>query len=290
MGKVAVIADTTSQISTEIAEKYDIRLVSLYVHINGESFRESEIDISWFCNNIPRWKEENRAITTSAPSVGDFLDAYRELREKAEAVLAVCLSSKFSATFAAALEAKKIAENETPQIPLEIVDTATVCGAQMLVALEASRAASAGKGLADLVDYANRIVKKVNYINLSSDVSYLAKCGRIHHARSFADSKIASTLLMESSMATGGEHKPIGRYRTRKQALEKLLEIVRERSKDKKLHVVINHADSPGEAKQLKENISKDFQCLEVFICQSLPLVTYHEGLGNLKLSWWSED
>ena len=93
------MTDTTSAMTKEIAEKNNIRLVPLYVIIDGKSCPENEIDLHWFYEQLPRWKEEDKPPTTSAPAIGDFLEAYRELSQKAEAVLDICLSSKFSATF-----------------------------------------------------------------------------------------------------------------------------------------------------------------------------------------------
>lgn len=290
MPKVAIIADTTSEISKEIAEEYNIRLVSLYISMNGKSHAESEIDLPWFCQKLPRWKKENKEITSSAPSAGDFVTAYRDLSKQAAAVLAVCLSSKFSATYNAALEAKRKVSSEIPDVTFEVFDTLTVCGAQMLVTIEASRAAQAGKSLDEVIKHAAYITERVNYINLSSDVSSLAKGGRIHKARSLARSKVSNTVLMQATMATGGEHQPLGRYSTRKKAMDKIIDIVKERSGSRKLHVVINHADALAEAIELKNRALSEFQCREIFICQVLPVVTYHEGLGNLKFSWWSED
>ena len=290
MPKVAIAADTTSEISEEIAQEYNIRLVPLYVSMDGKSYPENEIDLSWFCQNVPQWKKENKVITSSAPSVGDFVNAYRELSKQAEAVLAICLSSKFSATFGSALEAKKMVSGEIPGVTFEVFDTMTVCGAQMLITLEASRAAQAGGGLDEVLKHASSITDRVNYISLSSDVSNLAKCGRIHRARNLAGSKLVNTVLMQATRATGGEHRPLGRYSTRKKAMTRIIEIVKERSGSGKLHVAINHADALAEAIELKNRALSEFQCREIFICQSLPLVTYHEGVGNLKFSWWSED
>ena len=288
--KVAIAADTTSEISEEIAKEYDIRLVPLYINRDGRSYPENEIDLPWFYQKLPQWKEENKIITSSAPSVGDFVDAYRELSRQAMAVLAICLSSKFSATFSAALEAKKIVSNEIPNVAFEVFNTLTVCGAQMLIAIEASRAALAGNSLDEVIKRASAITEKVNYVNLSSDVSSLAKSGRIHKAKDLAKSKVINTVLMQATMATGGEHQPLGRYGTRKKAVDRVIEIVKERSGNGRLHVAINHADALEEAVELKNRALSEFQCREIFICQSLPVVTYHEGLGNLKFSWWSED
>ena len=283
------MADTTVQMTQKIAKEHDIRLVPLHVTIDGRAYPENEIDLTWFYQQMPKWKE-NGLPTTSAPSAGDFLQAYRELSQKAEAVLDISLSSKFSATFSSAIHAKKMAENETPQVPFEIIDTFTACGAQMLIAIEAARAAAAGQSLPKVIEVANKMVKRVNYISLSDDISYLARGGRIHKGHIWAGAKVNSTVLLEATIATGGENRPLGRYRTKEQVLKALFEIVKERSSGKKLHVAINHADALAEAEELKEQVLSRFRCAEVYVTPILPLVTTHNGLGACKFSWWSED
>ncbi len=44
MPSTAVVADTTSYLPPELIDQHDIRLVSLYVGIEGEQEKESEID------------------------------------------------------------------------------------------------------------------------------------------------------------------------------------------------------------------------------------------------------
>ncbi|MFC1938596.1 DegV family protein [Chloroflexota bacterium] len=80
---------------------------------------------------------------------------------------------------------KQLAERETPHTPFEIVDTLTVCGAQMLIAIETSRVAAKGKNLPEVIDIANNMTKRVNCVSLSDDLYYLAKGGRIHKGHVF---------------------------------------------------------------------------------------------------------
>ena len=290
MNKVAIMTDTASFMSQEIADKHDIRLVPLYVTIEGKSYPENEIDLAWFYEQMPRWKEEGRLPTTSAISVGDFLETYRELSQKAEAIVHISCSAKLSMSLNAALQAKAMAQDELAQTAIEAVDSATACGAEMLIALEAARAAAAGKSLSEVVEVANNMVRKVNEISLLDDLYFLAKGGRIHRARPWAGSKITNTALLEMNAATGGEHKPLARCKTKGQTLKTLFDMVKQRSGGKKLHVAIDHADAPAEAEELKGKALSQFQCVEAFINQILPLVTTHTGVGTRVFSWWSED
>ncbi|MFC1938595.1 hypothetical protein ACFLWM_00345 [Chloroflexota bacterium] len=66
-----------------------------------------------------------------------------------------------------------------------------------------------------------------------------------------------------------------------------LLDIVKARSANQRLHVAINHADAAAEAEGLKDMVLSKFQCVEVYVTPILPLVTVHNGLGTLKFSRW---
>ena len=289
MSKVAIITDTISQMTKELADEFNIRLAPMYITLDGKSCPENELDLAWFYKQIPRWKEAGKMPTTSTVSPGDFLKAYRELSQKAEAVLCITYSSKFGMVYNSAIQAKKMAEEELPQATIEVIDSYTVCGGQMLIVIEAARAAAAGKSLPEVIEVVNNLMKKVNYVHLSDDLSLLAKGGRIHRARPWASSQITNTVLLEAGISTGGEHRPLARCKTRRQALEKLFETVKQRSGDGKLHVAINHVDAPTEAEQLRELTLSRFPCAEVFITPVYPLVAIHTGLRSFNFSWWGE-
>jgi len=290
MNKVAIMTDTASFMPQEIADKHNIRLMPLYIIIEGKTYPDAELNLAQFYEQLPKWKETGKLPTTSSIPVGVFLETYRELSRKAEAILHISHSVKFGMSVNAALEAKRRAEDELPQTAIEVVDCATVCGAEMLVVLEAARAAAAGKSLSEVVEVTNNMIKKVNAITLSDDLYYLAKGGRIHKGRPWASSKITNAVLLEADASTGGEHKPVARCKTKGQILKTLFDLVRQRSGGKKLHVAIDHADALAEAEELKEKVSSQFQCVEVFINQIRPVVALHTGVGTRIFSWWSED
>jgi len=290
MNKVAIIIDTTSNMSQEIADRYDVKLMPAGITMGGKTYPDTEINLTDFYEKLPKWKKAGNMPTSTAVPISVFLDAYRQLSRKAEAILYISQSAKFSLSLNAALQAKQMAQDELSQTAIEVVDCATVCGAQMLIAIEAARAAAAGKNLPEVVEVTNNMIKKVNEITFSDDLYYLAKGGRIHKARPWAGSKITNTVLLEADASTGGEHRPLARCKTKGQTLKTLFDLVKQRSGGKKLHVAIDHADALAEAEELKEKVSSQFQCVEVFINQIRPVVTLHTGVGTRIFSWWSED
>ena len=183
-----------------------------------------------------------------------------------------------------------MAEEELPNISIEVIDSGTALGAQTLIALEAARAASAGKGFSEVVEVARSIMTKAKYIVVVDNLDYLASGGRILDGRPWAEAKVSAKALLETDATRGIVHAPLARYKTKAKAIAGLLEIIKERCRDKKLHVVIGHIDVPDEAEALKKRVSSELQCVELYVAETLPVVGRHVGPGSLFVSWWSED
>lgn len=287
MKKVAVMTDTTSQMPQEIADKYDIKVMPLYITIEGKTYHETGLNLPAFYQRLLQIKETEKLPTSSSVSVGEFLEAYRKLSQKAEAIVYIGHSARLGMSPNAAREAKEMAEEELPNIKIEVIDSGTVCGSLMLIALEAARAAAAGKSFAEVVEVVNNIRGKVKYILLANNLDYLTSGGRILDGRAWAEAKVGTRALLETDAAKGVVHAPLARYKTKAKAVEGLLEILRQRCRDKKLHVVINHINVPDEAEELKKRVSSEFQCVELYVTGIFPVVGRHTGPGSLFLCWW---
>ncbi|MCD6452707.1 MAG: DegV family protein [Dehalococcoidales bacterium] len=290
MDNIAIITDTVTHMPREIAAKYNIKLLASHVVMDGKSFPEDEINIVEFCDKLPGWKKAGHMPTTTGIPIDTFLKVYQELSQKAKSILYISQTSKISPSPQTALQAIEKVKGKLSQTVFKVIDCGTVCGAEMLIVLEAARAAAAGKSLSEVVEVVNKMIKKINYILLSDNLYYLAHGGRIHRARPWANTKITNTALLEVNAATGGEHIPVARCRTKGQTLKALFDIVKQRSGEKKLHVAIDHADAPAEAEELKQKVLSQFHCAEVFVNQMGALVTLHTGVGTRIFSWWAED
>jgi DegV family protein with EDD domain len=290
VNKVAVMTDTISQISQEVADKYDIKIVPMGIVIDGKLYRENEVNLPEYYQKLLQITETEKLPTSSSISAGEFLEACRELSQKAEGIVYISHSVRLGASSKAALAAKKMAEEERLNIQIEVIDSGTYGGAQMLIALEAARAAAAGKGFSEVVEVAKNMVAKVKNIVLADSLEYLASGGRIQDGRAWAEAKVSTKALLETDVTAGKVHAPLARYKTKAKAVEGLLEIMKQRCGDKKLHVVINHANVPDEAEELRKLVSSQLQCVELYVTDVYPVVGRHGGPLNLYLSWWVED
>jgi len=290
MKKVVVATDSVSYIPAETAATYGIPVISAYVIIDGKSRPEVEVDLADFYHQMPAWKEANRLPTTSSPSSDDFIRFFTDLSREAESIVYIGYSDKLGMGISSAIQAKAVLEKELPQTEIEVINTKSACGAQILTAIETARLAAAGAGFAEVAAWAKEMVTKVNFVIISDDLYYLAKGGRIHRARPWAASRITNSVILRMDASTGGEHIPVARCRTKGEMLKALLDNVAQHSDNGKLHVAINHADVPAEAEELEEKARARFDCQEVLISNIGPLVTSHTGLGTRIFTWWGEN
>jgi DegV family protein with EDD domain len=286
MKKVAVVSDSTCSLPPEIVVKYDISIVPLEIIYDGKSYRDG-IDIT--PNEVYRiMRRKENLPTTSTASAGDFLTAYRNLSQKAESILCITLTSLQSKTFEAALAAKEIAKEELPGTTVEVFDSRSVAAALGFIVREAAQVASRGADLADAIETARKMMDRVNYLAMLDTLYYLARLGRVGRAAAWAGSLLDMKPVLEHNPAVG-ETMPVARPRTKKKAIERMLQIMKQRVGDSTVHVMVQHADELEKAKKLAAEIESRFKCVEMSITEFAPVMGVHTGPGLLAIGFYAD-
>jgi len=68
-----------------------------------------------------------------------------------------------------------------------------------------------------------------------------------------------------------------------------MLEILRDRVRQSLVHVAVMHAYALDEAERLKERISSEFNCAELFITEFSPVMGYATGTGILGFAFYKD-
>jgi DegV family protein with EDD domain len=286
MKEVAIMTDSISGIPPEMARDLDIKVIPLYVTLDGTTVVETEVNSEQLYSRLA---QKENLPTTSSPSAEDFLRAYRDLSRKAKYILHISFSSRLGMSYKEAMIAKGIAEKDMPDISIEVIDTYTAHGAQLLCVLEASRAAIAGKRLPEIVTRIEKLLPELNLLYSLDTIYYLKKGGRMSKSDTWSETNLRSNILMELSASTGGNIVPFARTRTRARATEKMLNIVEQRNKKGKLHVVIGHDGDPRQAEDLKRQFLSLFPVEEIYITGVSFITAVHDGPGAMHLSWFNE-
>jgi DegV family protein with EDD domain len=165
----------------------------------------------------------------------------------------------------------------------------TTVGAAGFVALAAARAGAAGEDIAQVVEVAKEVRSKVTMIFIMDTLSYLAKSGRIGKASALMGNMLSIKPIVEIPTSSG-RVEPLTRVRTKPKAVERLLEIVKQRvGTEKPIRIMVEHTAVPEEAERLKEMVSAQFNCTELLLCEFNPTGAVTIGPGNLGLSFYSD-
>ena len=102
---IKIVTDSTSYIPNEYIEKYDIKVVSLNVVMNGASKREVDIDNKCFYKEM---NEANEVPKSSQPIPQEMIDIFKEIVEAGDSIVGIFLSSKMSGTYSNANMVKEM--------------------------------------------------------------------------------------------------------------------------------------------------------------------------------------
>jgi DegV family protein with EDD domain len=288
LAKVGVVIDSGVSIPEELLKEYGIEIVPL-VTVFGDKIYRDKIDLKTPSELFDLIKKSDKFPTTSAPAPTSYLESYRRLSQKVDGIFYVAMSSKLSVSFNSATMAKEMAENELPDVNIEVFDAMTTVGAAGFIALAAARAGASGKNLAQVVKIAEEVRSKVTMIFIMDTLSYLAKSGRIGKAQALMGNMLSIKPIVEIPTSSG-RVEPVTRVRTKPKAVKQLLEIVEQRVGTKNpVHIMVEHTAVPDEAEKLKEMVSKRFNCAELLLCEFNPTGAVTIGPGNLGLSFYSD-
>ena len=277
MPSTAVVADTTSYLPRELLEQHDVHLVSLYVGIEGEQEREADIDdLEGF---YERLRSSDQAVTTSQPSVGDFIAVYEPLLAEGREIVSIHLSSNISGTYESAMQARErlIAEGEGGE-RIVVCDSRTGCGGMGLMILAAANAVESGASAAEASERAEAVREELKIWFAVDTLDYLRRGGRIGAARAW----IGTTLKIKPILTLEEEITPVERVRTRSRAFERLVDYARQRQEAGADAWVVQHVQDPESAARLVEASRPIFGKDPVFTSEIGPVIGAHVGPGLL--------
>ncbi len=176
MSTIAIVTDTDASLPDELAARHGIRQVPINVHFGEETLRAGvDIDDGALFARVER---EGRLPTTSAPSPGQFAEAYRAaLAAGAERVVCFCVSGAVSATYNAAV----LACDLVPEGDVTVVDTRNLSMGQGFMVLAAAEAAEAGASVEEIIARAREVGARTHIYGTLSTLKYLVMSGRIGH-------------------------------------------------------------------------------------------------------------
>ncbi len=173
---IALITDSTSDLSKEYLERVSAVSVPLYVLLEGQNLKDGiEINSKQIFEAVGRGV---KVPSTSQPSPAEFAEAYKSALERADEVLSIHISGAASGTVQSArLAAQDFGGKVT------VVDSESITAGLAMQVLRAGELIAQGKSMLEVVSTLEDIRKRMDFRFGVDTLDYLKKNGRIGGAQ-----------------------------------------------------------------------------------------------------------
>ncbi|HUT68401.1 MAG TPA: DegV family protein [Dehalococcoidales bacterium] len=278
-----MVTDSISCLTSELVEQYDIGIIPINIYAGGKLYKDW-VDITP-TEVYKLFLEDPESFKTSAASPEDCLQAFRSASRRAASILCITVSAKLSMMYNAACDARELARTELPDTTIEVMDSYSATPSEGMVALAAARAAADGKEMAEVTRTAEEIRDKVGAIVFLDTIRHVYRSGRIPKIAS----QIGSMLNIKPLLTVSKVVNFAGMARNRKQGIERMLQMMRDRVGDSPVHVSVTHAYALNEAEKLKERVASEFNCVEMWLSEFSPVMGYACGTGTVGVAFYPE-
>jgi DegV family protein with EDD domain len=282
--KVAIVTDSVACLNRELVEQYEIEIIPINFFSGGKIYRDW-VDITP-SEAYKMFLDDPDSFNTSSASPEDCLQVFRKASQRAASILCITLSTQLSTLYNAARDARELAKTELPQTAIEVIDSNSATPSEGMVALAAARAAAEGKDMAEVIRTAEAIKDKVSAIVFLDTIRHVYRSGRIPRIAS----RLGSVLNIKPILTVSGVVHFAGMARSRKNGIERMLQMMRGKVDNRPVHVAVTHAYALDEAEKLKERIASEFNCIELWLSEFSPVMGYACGTGTVGIAFYPED
>ena len=272
---VKIVTDSTSDITSDLAQKLGVTVVPLTVSFGHESFLD-RVDISTddFYHRLAR---ESIFPTTTQPSPGAFAEVYEKLAGEADGILVITISSKLSGTYQSAINARQIVDDKCR---IEVIDSASVAMGLGLIVIAAAEAANRGAGLDEVMAEAKSAVSRSHMVIYFETLQYLAKGGRIGKAKGLLGAMLSIKQILT---VKDGEMAPLTQRRSKPAGMEYIHSFAAKFLKIDKL--ALEYCTTPEDIDKLAEILDPVFPKEKIYRSTVSPVLGAYAGPGALAVS-----
>jgi DegV family protein with EDD domain len=179
MQKIAIVTDSTANLSADMLAGQGVTVLPLKIIWNGVVLRDG-VDIS-SADFYSRLVREKNMPTTSQVTAEEFRSAFDELAKSYDHIFVPLISSGISGTADSALSAAK----DIQKVKVEVFDSHETAGSLALLVMAAARMMKEGKSFEEVVRGTRDIEARMHTYFMVDTLKYLHKGGRIGGASRF---------------------------------------------------------------------------------------------------------
>ena len=284
MRQVTIVTDSAASLPPDLRARYEIEVVPLNLVFENRAYPDGLDDNHHFYQSL---KSARRPPTTTGASPGTHLEALRRAAQRAPAVLCITVSTQFSGTYDAAVQAAVMLKEGLPDLQVEVMDSGSAAMGEGFVVLEAARAAAEGADLPAVMARAREAMPGVGLVAVIDTLEYLSRSGRVPRVQAWASALLSVKPIIELRQQ---EIRLLTRTRTKRRAVAQLIPILEQRGfRGKRLHLCVQHTDVLPEAEQLAAEAARRLEPSEISVSEFTLVMGAHTGPGLLGFAYYVE-
>lgn len=269
---VKIVTDSVSDIPADIVKALDITVVPLIVRFSGQVYRDGiDLTAEEFYEKL---KTAGVMPVSSVPSPGVFAETFDSLARSADELIVLTVSSRLSGVYSSVLQGIEAMQKKCP---VTVLDTATAAMCQGFLVMEAAAAAQEGAGVREIEAIVRKNAVRVDFLSTFDTLEYLKRGGRIGKAQAFLGAALKINPLIT---LRNGVVEPAGRARSRKKAVQRLVDFVKSYSSIER--IAVEDTACAGEADELAARLAEIAPGIRILRSKMTPAIGTHTGPGLL--------
>lgn len=259
---------------------YPVKIIHSTLNLGGKEY-EDFVDITADAFYETVVNNPDIAISTSQTPTGKIAEVYESFKaEGYDSVVAITISSKLSGTYQGAVLAASMVED----LEIEVVDSKSVSHGEYYLVKRAIEMAKAGRTVKEIKAELDVLRENIRIFVLVDTLKYLVKNGRLSATSGFLGTLLKIKPLLH--VLPEGTLVPLEKIRTTSKARERLLELLIEDIKDKKVDIFIAYTNNKPDAEVIKQLILAQRADVLVELVPLTPVVGAHAGPGTLGVGY----
>lgn len=271
MKKVALVTDSTADLTEETIKEFDIHVIPLKVRFTDREYIDGELSSNEFYQQLA---QASFLPKTSQPSPEEFKKVYRTLLADYEEIVSIHLSSGLSGTVNAARLGKEGLKGK-----IHIVDSKCISLGTGLLVLEAGEQIKNGLKGTEVVKKLATVRRNIETLFTVNTLEYLQKGGRIGKVNGL----VGSLLNIKPIIRVGedGIYHTQGMARSQTRALQQISKAFQNLSMGRRrIRLAVAHGAAEEAGLYLKGFLEKAFQLPTTVFTQVGPVIGAHTGPG----------
>lgn len=281
MNPFVILTDTTCDLPEAFQKDYEIEVIPGHIvlpskedipaFLKWERFEQKEF--------YEKLKSDPNGFATAPPNIAECAAAMERFVAQGEGVLMLTISSGISGSYNFACAAKEVVLEKHPDAVIEIVDTLRFGAAIGLLALYASCLRRDGKTLTETAATLESFKNQVHQAGWLDDLSFVAKKGRLTHAKAFLGTLAGVKSIGEFDY--NGLTTVIGKIKGAKTAYTVLLNYIEKTVIDPENQIFfISQSNRMDAAMTYKDLLQERFHPKEIHILDVFPSCGINIGPG----------